>query len=79
MKKNLILIALFCVGALSAENYGLWFNETQMTDANGTVVQTCDAAQNEQISIAGLNANTVYLLVVTLEDGRVFSKQFMKR
>ncbi len=50
----------------------------KITDLSGVLIQNCNAAQNEQIDISALTSQTVYLLVVTLADGRQFSKQFMK-
>lgn len=49
-----------------------------ITDMQGVVVQTCNEGQNQNIDITGLNSNTIYILSVTLADGRVFAKQFKK-
>lgn len=50
----------------------------KITDMQGIVVQTCNEGQNQNIDISGLNSNTIYILSVTLADGRVFAKQFKK-
>lgn len=50
----------------------------KITDMQGVVVQTCNEGQNQNIDISGLNSNTIYILSVTLADGRVFAKQFKK-
>ena len=57
----------------------LTITSVTITDMNGVVVKTCNAAQNEKISIADLTPGTLYILNVTLDDGRTFSKQFMKK
>ncbi len=56
----------------------LEISSVKITDMTGLLIQVCNAAQNEQIDISTLTSQAVYLLVVTLNDGRQFSKQFMK-
>lgn len=54
-------------------------SSVHITNLSGNLIQVCSERQNEQIDISGLTSNQVYLLTVTLTDGRTFSKQFIKR